>query len=90
MKVTMERWGQKFAKNKCFPPISTLKVTLLVIILTFSPSVRKVSLKASFEKEEANFVNPALVLSWERLFLRILVERKGKMETQNSKFPFSV
>ena len=68
----------------------TLKVNFLVVILTLASSVRKVFLKASFEKEEANFVNSALVLSWERLFLTILVERKGKMETQNSKFPFSV
>ena len=71
-----------------FPP--TLKVNFLVIILTLSSSVRKVSLKASFEKEKANLANPAQVLSWKRLFLTTPVEGKGKMETQNSKYTFGV
>ena len=68
----------------------TLKVTLLVIILTFALGVRKVFLKASFEKEKAKLANPAQVLSWKRLFLTTPVEGKGKMETQNSKYTFGV
>ena len=68
-----------------------LKVNLLVKILTFSGKCpQSLSPKASFEKEEANLVNPAQVLSWKRPFLTTFVEGKVKMETQNSKFPFSV
>ena len=70
--------------------LPTLKVNLLVKILTFSGKCpQSLSLKASIEKEEANLVNPAQVLSWKRPFLTTLVERKGKMEAQNSKFSFS-
>ena len=70
--------------------LPTLKVNLLVKILTFSGKCpQSLSLKASIEKEEANLVNPAQVLSWKIPFLTTLVERKGKMEAQNSKFPFS-
>ena len=69
----------------------SLKVTLLVKILTFSGKCpQSLSPKASFEKEEANLVNPAQVLSWKIPFLTTLVERKGKMEAQNSKYPFRV
>ena len=63
--------------------LPTLQVNLLVKILTFSGQCpQSLSLKASIEKEEANLVNPAQVLSWKRLYLTILVEGKGQISNQ--------